>query len=159
MCLFASGKFQGSLKSVLGIQNGTGGGVLKICVTHSFLLTSASPTYQLHLKPLWRIKMCPWLRSCFLQIPERAADLHAQTHLSVSLIIPELSWQGWVLNFKRTFTSPFPKDRPLPLACSETSTKVILGAPIVIALGHTHLVTPSMDPSGPSSFLLAWHLT
>lgn len=29
-CLFASGKFQGSGKSLLGIQNGTGGEVLKI---------------------------------------------------------------------------------------------------------------------------------
>lgn len=46
----------------------------KSSLTHSFLLTSASPTYELHLKSLWRIKMCPWLRSCFLQTPERAAD-------------------------------------------------------------------------------------
>lgn len=68
-------------------------------------------------------------------------------------------WQDWVLNFKMTFTPPFPNDRPLPLACSETSTKVVLGAPMVIALTYTHLVTPSPGPSRLSSFLFGWHLT
>lgn len=68
-------------------------------------------------------------------------------------------WQGWALNFKRSFTSPFPNDKPLPLACSETGTKTILGAPMLPAPSLLSLSHTLPRPQWALSFSHAWHLT
>lgn len=67
-------------------------------------------------------------------------------------------WQGWVLNFKRIFTPPSP-DKPLPLACFETSTKASWEHQWCQLLACPHSVTPSSEPSGPLFFLYAWPWT
>lgn len=60
-------------------------------------------------------------------------------------------WQCWVLNFKRIFTPPSP-DRPLPLACFQTSTKPSWEHQRCQLRACTHSVTPSPEPSGPLFF-------
>lgn len=68
-------------------------------------------------------------------------------------------WQGWTLNFKQSFTSPFPGDRLLPLAYSETNAKTVSGAPMLPAPGLLSLSHPLPRPQQALSSPHVWHLT
>lgn len=144
-----SGNFQSARTGSLGIRIETGVGVLKI-LSNPYLPTNFCASYQVRSKPLWRIPRCPWLRSFSLQTPEGAVDpLHPTSSVSLPPHPQSPGGQGWALNFKQSFTSPFPSDSLLPSARPETNAKTVSGAPTPPApLAYTRLSPPPQAPAG-----------
>ena len=128
----------------------TGGGVLKI-LTFSFP-SACVPLIKCAQNPIegFRCVLLGW-GSCFLQTPGGAIEPPCPNSSVSHPHHPQSpGWQGQATKFKRSFTPPFPHTRPLPSACSETSARAILGAPVVPAPGF-HSIPASPDLSWPLS--------
>lgn len=130
------------------------------CLTDIFPLTSVSPPTKSAQKPFGGFK-CVLAWEASPSKPHKGLQIfHAQTHLSGSLIIPRAQTGRagpWILNAASLY--PFPNDKPLPPACSETGTKTMLGAPTLPTPSLLSLSHPLPRPQWALSFSHAWHLT